>query len=158
LQPRAAQELIQGIAPSAKVGRSFLLSRGDLERFLDRIAEGAEPASILAPKAPAPRRSLRELIQTDSIPATLETAPQNLTFNNGRLSIEFASMADLAGSLVALTEILSDPDQFAEFERRYIPARLRLADPDEGRAEMERLFTELSDLELTYAEKSVLDG
>lgn len=124
----------------------LLLSRGNLESFLDRIAEGAEQACILAPKAPAPRRSLRELIQTDSIPATLETAPQNLTFDNGRLTIQFASMAELDGSLLALAEILSDQDEFAEFERRYMPARPQLADPDEGHAEMERLFAELSDL------------
>jgi hypothetical protein len=67
-------------------------------------------------------------------------------------------MADLASSLVALAEILSDQDQFAEFERRYIPAHPPLADPDEGRAEMEQLFAEVSDLKLTHAERSVLDG
>src|SRR5215475_7471198 len=47
IQPRAAQTLIRGIAPSAKVGSSFLLARGDLEGFLDRVAEGAEPTSLL---------------------------------------------------------------------------------------------------------------
>jgi hypothetical protein len=34
LQPRAAQLLIEGISPAAKVGRSFLLARVDLENFL----------------------------------------------------------------------------------------------------------------------------
>jgi hypothetical protein len=52
------------------------------------------------------------------MPASLETVPVNLKFDNGRLSIDFASMAELASSLLALAQILSDPDQFAEFERR----------------------------------------
>src|SRR5271157_615883 len=40
LQPRSAQALIQGIAPSAKVGQGYLLARADLQAFLERVAEG----------------------------------------------------------------------------------------------------------------------
>jgi hypothetical protein len=50
LQPRAAQALVQGISPSTKVGRSFLLlARADLKVFLARIHAGADPASLLFP-------------------------------------------------------------------------------------------------------------
>src|SRR5438045_1404099 len=64
IQPRRAQELIQCISPSARVGRSFLLERGALQAFLDAIAEGADPASLLAARSrPAPRRKLRILVQ-----------------------------------------------------------------------------------------------
>src|SRR5262249_49796979 len=108
IQPRAAQALIRGIAPSAKVGSSFLLARADLETFLDRLAEGAEPTSLRRPQSPAaPRRSLRELIQQDALAATLDTAPETLSFETGRVSIAFRSMEELANALVALAQILS---------------------------------------------------
>jgi len=158
LQPRGAQALILGIAPSAKVGRSYLLARGDLEGFLDRIAEGIDPASLLAVKAPLPRRSLRELVQNDSIPATLETAPANLVFEAGRLCLDFRSMEELAGSLMALAEILSDPHEFEEFERRYVPVDEPSGEQNDERHELEALYAGLRDLELTHAEESVLYG
>jgi hypothetical protein len=119
-----------------------LLSRGDLEGFLDRIAKAAHPTSVLAARSPVPRRSLRELVQTDSIPASLETMPGNLKFDNSRLSIDFASKAELAGSLLGLAQILSDPDLFAEFEQRYVPAQPTSTQPDDCRAEVRELFAD----------------
>src|SRR5436305_294631 len=72
IQPRSAQALIRAISPSATVGQSYLVARADLEAFLDHVAEGRDPASLLAARsAPAPRRRLRELVQVDEIPATL---------------------------------------------------------------------------------------
>jgi len=158
VQPRAAQALIQRIAPSVKVGRSYLIARGDLEGFLDRVAEGADPASLLTVKAPLPRRSLRELVQNDSIPATLETAPANLVFEAGRLCLDFRSMEELAGSLMALAEILSDPHEFEEVEQRYVPVDEPSGEQNEERHELEALFAGLRDLELRRAEESVLWG
>jgi hypothetical protein len=113
---------------------------------------------LISVESPVPRRSLRDLIQTDSIPASLETVPENLKFDNGRLSIDFASMAELASSLLALAQILSDPDQFAELEQRYVPAQLTSTQPGDCRAEMRELFAELARMELRHAEESVLLG
>ena len=73
----------------------------EFEAFLDQVPEGRNPASLLASRpAPAPRRRLRELVQVDEIPATLDTAPANITFAAGRLAIEFAAMDQLAGALL----------------------------------------------------------
>jgi hypothetical protein len=51
LQPRAAQALVQGISPSAQVGRSFLLARADLEarcfrNWKGRNSRAAAPGSL----------------------------------------------------------------------------------------------------------------
>ena len=144
LQPRSAQALIQGIAPSAKVGQGYLLARADLEAFLERVAEGNEPASLLAPRSePSPRRRLRELVQVDHIPTTLDTAPGNITFRPGQLTIEFTSMEQLAGALLALAEILDNAQQFAAFEDRYVPYPTEAAHGQEERADVQRLFEEL---------------
>ncbi len=144
LQPRAAQALVQGISPSAKVGRSSLLARADLEAFLDRIHEGADPASLLSLRSePVPRRRLRELVQVDRVQARLDEAPGNISFQPGELSISFSSMQELAGALLALAEILDNPEQFAEFEDRYVP---RPPAADRGAADgaaVQKMFEEL---------------
>lgn len=85
LQPRAAQALVLGVSPAAKVGRSFILARGDLEAFHDRIHEGAHPDSLLSPRSePVPRRRLRQLVQVDRVPARLDEAPGNIQLSTGR--------------------------------------------------------------------------
>jgi hypothetical protein len=104
------------------VGRSFLLARADLEAFLDRIHEGASPASLLSPRPePVPRRGLREFVQVDHVPATLDEAPGNVSLQPGVLAISFGSMEELAGALLATAEILDNAEQFAAVEDRYAP-------------------------------------
>lgn len=155
LQPRAAQALIQGIAPSAKVGRSFLVARGDLEVFLDRIDEGANPASLLSPRSePVPRRRLRELVQVDRAPATLDEAPGNISFQPGELTISFRSMQELAGALLALAEILDNTEQFAAFEDRYVPRPTPLDQGTDDRAAVKEMFAELEVVERECREKT----
>jgi hypothetical protein len=147
VQPRSAQALIQGIAPSAKVGQGYLLARADLETFLEHVAEGSDPASLLALRPEPSRRRLRELIQVDQATATLDTAPSNISFQSGQLGIDFASMEQLAGALLALAEILDNAEQFAAFEDRYVP---RQPQPDSGadeRADVDRAFAELERME-----------
>ncbi len=144
LQPRAAQALVQGISPSAKVGRSFLLARADLEAFLDRIHEGADPASLLSLRSePVSRRRLRELVQVDRIPATLDGAPGNISFQPGELAIGFRSMEELAGALLAIAEILDNAEQFAAFEDRYVPRPTPLDQGTDDRALVKKMFAEL---------------
>lgn len=154
LQPRAAQALIQGISPSAKVGRSFLLAREALEAFLEQIHEGSDPAALLKPRSePVPRRRLRELVQVDDIPATLETAPTNIAFQLGQLTITFASMEELAGSLLALAQILDDNEQFAAIETRCVPRPPQSLPNEMDRAEVQKLFAELELLERERSSK-----
>jgi hypothetical protein len=144
LQPRAAQALVQGISPSAKVGRSFLLARADLEVFLDRIQEGANPASLLSHRSePVPRRSLRELVQVDRFSATLDEAPGNISLQPGELTITFSSMQELAGALLALAEILDNAEQFAAFEDRFVPRPPENNHSAEDGAAVEKMFKEL---------------
>jgi hypothetical protein len=145
IQPRAAQILMQAISPAAKVGNSFLLARTDLETFLDRIQDGADPASLLSPRsAPAPRRRLRDLVQVDHVPATLDTAPTNIDFQPGQLIITFASMEELAGSLLALAQILDDGEQFAAVEASYVPAQPQGdLQVQQEKEEIARLFAQL---------------
>jgi hypothetical protein len=144
LQPRAAQALVQGISPSAKVGRSLLLARGDLEAFLDRIHEGAEPASLLSPRSePVSRRRLRELVQVDRVPVRLDEAPGNISFQPGELTISFSSMQELAGALLALAEILDNAEQFAAFEDRFVPRPPENNHSAEDGAAVEKMFKEL---------------
>jgi len=144
LQPRAAQALVQGISPSAKVGRSSLLARADLEAFLDRIHEGADPASLLSlPSEPVPRRRLRDLVQVDRVPATLDEAPGNISLQPGELTISFSSMQELAGALLALAEILDNAEQFAAFEDRYVPRPTAADLGAEDGAAVQKMFKEL---------------
>ena len=144
LQPRAAQALVQGISPSAKVGRSFLLARADLEVFLDRIQEGANPASLLSHRSePVPRRRLRELVQVDRFSATLDEAPGNISLQPGELTITFSSMQELAGALLALAEILDNAEQFAAFEDRFVPRPPENNHSAEDGAAVEKMFKEL---------------
>ena len=144
LQPRAAQALVQGISPSAKVGRSFLLARADLEAFLDRIHEGADPASLLSlPSEPMPSRRLRELVQVDRVPATLDEAPGNISLQPGELAISFCSMEELAGALLAIAEILDNAEQFAAFEDRYVPRPTALDQGSSDRAAVQGMFQKL---------------
>jgi hypothetical protein len=122
IQPRRAQQLIQGIAPSAKIGRSLLLERSALQAFLDAIADGADPACLLSARvAPAPRRKLRILVQHDHAPTTLDNAPGNISFEAGKLTITFNCIQDLASALLALAEILDNPEQLDLVEARHVP-------------------------------------
>jgi len=155
LQPRAAQALVQGISPSAKVGRSFLVARADLEAFLDHIHEGASPASLLSAQSePVPRRRLRELVQVDRVPATLDEVPGNISFQPGELFIRFSSMPELAGALLALADILDNVEQFAEFERRYVPRQAEAAHSAEDVAAVQTMFEELEAAERECREKT----
>lgn len=147
LQPRAAQQLMRAIAISARVGRSNLVERATLETFLEQLAEHENPSAILADRkqesAPAPRRKLRDLIQVDDIPATLESLPANLYLKTGTLTIEFARMEDLAGALYALAQVLEN--QLEEFAARYVPQQIVAEDPDA--AEIRKLLCDLAKTE-----------
>ncbi|HET6844839.1 MAG TPA: hypothetical protein VFK06_24630 [Candidatus Angelobacter sp.] len=156
IQRRQAQELIQRIAPSARIGRSFLLERGALQAFLDAIAEGSDPASLLAARSAPPlqRRKLRILVQADHTPATLDTAPGNISFEAGKLTVTFNCIEDLAGALLALAEILDIPEQLAAVEDRYVPAPAPDPAAQQARDEVRIAFEALAEEEARYRRKA----
>jgi hypothetical protein len=113
------------------------------------VHEGADPTSLLTAREPVPRCTLRELIQVDQLPATLETAPANVSLDVGQVSISFQNMEQLAGALVALSQILESEQGFADFEERYVPSPIQQQDPEasRSRSEVARLFAALQTME-----------
>jgi hypothetical protein len=154
LQPRAAQTLMLAVNPAAKVGQSSLVAASDLAAFLDKIAEGANPTSLLASRpAGSPRRTLRELIQVDRTPTTLATMPGNIAIEPKRLTVTFESMEEIAQALLSLAEILHEETQFAEFEQRYVPPPPPSERTEDERRQIARMWEALETLERTFAAK-----
>ncbi len=149
VKPRAAQKLIQIVSVGAKVGRSALVERVALADFLTVVAESDDPEATLRvlrrQQKPAPRRALRELIQADSDPATLETIPRNITLSTGKMEIEFTRMEELAGALHAIAQILEN--QFEEFADRFEPVFEAVTEVDPVTEDLRRVFAELRRLE-----------
>ena len=145
VKPRAAQKLIQIVSVGAKVGRSALVERVALADFLTVVAESDDPEATLRVRRrqqnPAPRRALRELIQADSDPATLETIPRNITLSTGKMEIEFTRMEELAGALHAIAQILEN--QLEEFADRFEPVFEAVTEVDPVTEDLRRAFAEL---------------
>lgn len=145
VKPRAAQKLIQIVSVGAKVGRSALVERVALADFLTVVAESDDPEATLRVRRrqqkPAPRRALRELIQADSDPATLETIPRNITLSTGKMEIEFTRMEELAGALHAIAQILEN--EFEEFADRFEPVFEAVTEVDPVTEDLRRAFAEL---------------
>ena len=145
VKPRAAQKLIQIVSVGAKVGRSALVERVALADFLTVVAESDDQEATLRVRRrqqkPAPRRALRELIQADSDPATLETIPRNVTLSTGKMEIEFTRMEELAGALHAIAQILEN--ELEEFADRFEPVFEAVTEVDPVTEDLRRAFAEL---------------
>ncbi len=156
LQHRAAHQLMQ-LLPCTKIGRSLIIERQALINFLDQIHETEDPATVVqslraATEAPK-RRTLRNLVQKDNTPVTLETLPTSIVLSPGEATIRFVRMEDLAASLLALAQVLYSEDGFAAFERQYQTTN---NEPENSSRQEElndraRLEAELIVLERAYA-------
>jgi hypothetical protein len=84
IQPRAAQHIMRAVTPSTRIGQAYLVAREDLAAFLDRIAASNDPDSLLF-RRPRPGRGLvlRDFLQGDELPATLESVPGNVSLQRG---------------------------------------------------------------------------
>jgi hypothetical protein len=140
IQPRAAQ-MLMGLLPTMRIGKSLLVEREVLAGLLARLADAGDPAAELAAlrargKPPTVRRRLRDLVPRD-IDAGLVELPDNVALEPGSLTVRFATVEELASSLWRLAALLQeDLDGFAA---RYEPAREADADAGEtGEDEMER--------------------
>ena len=145
IQPRAAQKLMRMVTVGVAIGRSALVDRQALSDFLTRVAESDNPETTLRVQrnvcAFVPRRALRELIQVDTDPATLETIPRNVTLSTGKMEIEFTRMEELAGALHAIAQILEN--EFEEFTDRFEPVPERVTEADPVAENLRQAFAEL---------------
>ena len=120
IQPRSAQMLIR-LLPTVQIGKSRLVEREALARFLVRLAEADDPAQELAEmratgKPPTLRRKLRDLIQRD---ADVSALPESIIIEQGTLSIQFQTVEELAASLWRIAQLLDD--DLEDFADRYEP-------------------------------------
>lgn len=122
VQPRSAQLLLEQL-PTVRIGKSLLVERETLAAYLDRVASSADPARTFAAlrrqEKPAPvRRKLRVLVQKD---VDLSELPANVELQPGALTVRFASVEELAASLMRLAQIMQyDLDRFAvEYMSRF---------------------------------------
>jgi hypothetical protein len=116
IQPRSAQMLL-GLLPTVRIGRTLLVEREILAGFLARLAEAEDANQQLralraAPKPPAVRRKLRDLVRRDTDSSSL---PPNIEMEKGKLTIQFQNIEELSQSLWRLAQILEeDLEGFAD--------------------------------------------
>nr|AOS95258.1 hypothetical protein [uncultured bacterium] len=145
---RAAQELFKCL-PTTRVGQSFLVAKEDLSELLDGIHGAADPAAHLAvirENSPGrSRKKLRVLVRKDQTVATLDSLPDNLSLERGRLTVSFQTSQELAVTLYGIAQILEE--ELEEFERRY--QKLQKADDSISpeKLDLQRLLRELDDIE-----------
>ncbi len=150
LQPRAAQNFF-ALLPSVPVGRSLLVEREALARFLDGVQEAEDvPAyleAVRAQKAVPSRRAIRTLVRTDLPPPSTTSLPEGLTLTRGRLEVEFRTVEQMVEALYALARLLEADEE--EFVRAYTPEPPRLE--DSSKDDVREMFR---DLELVEASRA----
>jgi hypothetical protein len=153
LQPRAAQKLLD-LMPSVKIGTSRLVEREALAGFLSRVRETENTTALFErmrrEKIGDSHKKPRSLVRRDLDPVGLASLPDSIGLSRGRLEVSFATVEQLAESLLILARILeSDGERFVqEFE----PVQ---PEPEsEYTGEMEELFTGLEAMEKEQATRS----
>lgn len=122
IQRSAAKQIIRAVGAKLRIGKSLLITRADLEAFLDRVPESKDPASLLRRHPNSePSISIRELIDKDQALVTVTTLPSNVQLEQNKITITFHGGEQLAVAMVALATLLHDPEEFAAFEERYAP-------------------------------------
>jgi hypothetical protein len=111
IQPRSAQMLL-GLLPTVRVGKSLLVEREALAGFLARLAEAEDSAAELAAvraagRPPTLRWKLRDLVPRD-IDAGLTELPANVALEPGFLTVRFTTVEELAASMWRLATLLQD--------------------------------------------------
>jgi hypothetical protein len=153
LQPRAAQKLLD-LMPSVKIGTSRLVEREALASFLDRVREAGNTTELFermrGEKIGDSRKKPRSLVRRDLDPIGLASLPESIGLSRGRLEVSFATVEQLAESLLILARILeSDGERFVqEFEPQQPWPQ------PEGASELKELFAELEAQEKANAAPS----
>jgi hypothetical protein len=126
-----------------------LVTKEDLSELLDGIHDTADPAAHLAAIRENPpgrsRKKLRLLVQKDQVVATLDSLPDNLRLERGRLTVSFRTSEELAVTLYGIAQILEE--ELEEFERRYQNVQEPADSISPEKLDLKRLFKELEDVE-----------
>jgi hypothetical protein len=135
--------------PTTRVGRSLLVAKEDLQTFLDQIHDADDPLRCLAELRQKPHatstKKLRVLVTKDAIAATLDSLPNNLKLDPGRIEVTFETVEQLALALYGLAQILEG--ELDEFAKRYEPKVEREESSKEEAADIKVLFDALKQLE-----------
>jgi hypothetical protein len=147
VQARQAARLLETL-PTTKVGTSYLVERDALGGFLERVSDAEDvPALFEAMReekiAPV-RRKLRFLNQRDLDPMSVYGIPEALKLSRGRVEINYATMEELAATLVTLALTLQD--DLEEFARLYDPQPPQEV-ADAATRELRALFDDLREKE-----------
>lgn len=156
VQPRAAGKLMALLPRSQALGRSHLVEREQLGKFLDAMAAADDTAGALAQwktrdrkvSRRRPRIQFRRALLTDG---TLAALPDNVVLERGRLEIRFATLQQMVESLAMIAGSLANDEEL--FCAAYEPMRERTEAQLKAEAEredMRRMFEELREMEARF--------
>ena len=102
--------------------------------------------SLFRESSPArSRKKLRVLVRKDQAMATLNSLPENLRLERGRLTVSFETSEELAITLYGIAQILEQ--ELEEFERRYQRVQEPYDSISPEKLDLQRLPRELDDIE-----------
>jgi hypothetical protein len=131
------------------VGQSLLVAKEDLSELLEGVNSAADPAAHLAAIKDNPpgksRKKLRVLVRKDQAVATLDSLPENLRLERGRLTVSFETSEELAITLYGIAQILEQ--ELEDFERRYQKSHKADDSISPEKLDLQRLLRELDDIE-----------
>jgi hypothetical protein len=148
MQPRAAGKLMKILPQVDALGRSRLVERGALARFLDAINDAEDATAAYSEQrtqgAKISRKKPRLLVRKELISeGRLDNLPATTKLERGRLKVDFNSKMELLETLaIFLGAVENDEDEFIE--------RFVLAPP--GSAERERARQEVRDARILFEE------
>ncbi len=147
LQPRADQNFF-ALLPSVQVGRSRLVEREALAKFLDGVQEADDTSKFIEQvrreKGAPSRKKIRSLVRRYTEPVSLSSLPESISLSLGRLEISFRSVEELAEAMYAIARLLEDEgDCFAQAFEPELPS----PDPEDDAGEVRNLFAELEQME-----------
>jgi hypothetical protein len=157
MQPRAAGKLLAMLPQDEPLGRSRLVKKDELLRFLDQVHEADNATEVVsrqrAETYKVGRKKPRLLVRREVIDeAHLATLPRTITLSPGMLKVEFRSRLEMIELLAALLGAVEN--DFEEFEDLYV-AEAEAGERGEQRrierADVRALFEELKQMEEGYS-------
>lgn len=124
MQPRAAGKLMAVMPQVEALGKSRLVERGELLKFLEEVYAAEDVANVYAQRRETQRkisrRKPRVLFRRDLIDdGTLVALPSTVVLERGRLEVRFGSLVELVEALAVVAGSLSNDEE--AFEAAYVP-------------------------------------
>lgn len=143
IQPRAAGKLMELLPQVGALGRSRLVERGALAKFLDDVNGADDPTAFYTQqrktKKTVSRKIPRLLVRRDDDPPTIATLPASIKLQRGRMEVSFETPLQLMEAMYWLAQVVDGE----EFEGAYCVAQPAAAeDPEILRDREEFLRTE----------------